>query len=85
MVSFVGCIFLPLEQNKKTNHSPRRQRHGPGDGRARRGRSPDDGLAGLDDGAGVERLELDADGLRRGRAGGGGDGRRSSGTSRDRR
>lgn len=78
----VGCISA--RKKTKIPLLPRRQRHGPSDGRARRSRGADDGLAGLDDGAGVERLELDADGLR-GRAGGGGDGRRSSGASRDRR
>ena len=77
--------FRGRPKNKQEKeHSPRRQRHGPSHGRARRGRGADDGLAGLDDGAGVERLELDADGLRRG-AGSSGDGRRSSGASRDRR
>lgn len=63
---------------------PRRQRHGPRDGRARRRRGADDGLSGLDDRAGVERLELDPDRLR-GRGGGGGGGRRGGAASLCRR
>ena len=80
VVVFCSSAAFPLQKLK--NSSPRRQRHGPRHGRASRGRGADDGLARLDDGAGVERLELDADGLR-GRRAGGGDGRGSHGASRD--